>query len=60
MGEAAKLRAFATEIGRIFQEEMAHWPTCKAWNDFSEAGWSRCNCHLKQIRNSMSKLKDGK
>jgi hypothetical protein len=37
-------------LWRTFVEEMAHWPTCPSGNDFSDAGWARCDCHMGQVR----------
>lgn len=37
-------------VNVIWGEEMSHWPTCGAGNDFSEVGWSKCTCHMVKLR----------
>lgn len=48
--ERDALQSALDAVRHLMRNEMAHWPTCPAANDFTESGWGRCDCHMTRLR----------
>lgn len=49
-----KAAAKIAKITEVYIRQMAHWPSCPSGNDFTRAGWAKCNCHMKELRSILA------